>query len=358
MHFRTGGSETASNSSRIIIIFEIAPKPRAGKIKIFAVTVSKMAKPYVYLEATFHDEQQALLEKVFNIVWPATLEQHRSKVSAVVVAGYPKITAEFLDSLPAVKVIGNHGVGYDHIDVEACQSRGVRVGITPGVLSDAAADMAFALLLASARRVVEGDQTSKNPLTKGFDMNWFGYQVSGATIGIIGMGRIGFEIAKRSKGFGMKVFYHNRTCCPKEVEEAVQATYMPTLLDLLKCSDYVVLGVPGSKDNFKMIGRAEFAAMKKNSIFINIARGNLVDQDALLESLSSGHLAAAGLDVTDPEPLPRDHPLLAQKNVIITPHTGMILCDHGDSCSSLSSQYNTCLIFTPQVVQPFLLERR
>ena len=280
-----------------------------------------MAKPYVYQETTFHDEQQALLDNAFNVVWPATLEENREKVSAVVATKYPKINADFLDSLPALKVVANHGVGYNHIDIEACQSRGIKVGITPGVLSDTTADMAFALLLASARRVVEGNETSKSPLTKGFDMNWLGYQVSSATIGIIGMGRIGFEIAKRSRGFDMKVLYHNRNCCPKEVEEAVQATYVP-LYDLLKHSDYVVLVVPGLKENSKMIGKAEFAAMKKKAIFINVSRGSLVDQEALLESLSSGHLAAAGLDVTDPEPLPRDHPLLSLNNVIITPHTG------------------------------------
>ena len=282
-----------------------------------------MAKPYVYQETTLHNEQQALLDKAFNVVWPATLEEHREKISAVVVAKYPKINAEFLDSLPALKVVANHGVGYNHIDVEVCQSRGIKVGITPGVLSDTTADMAFALLLASARRVVEGNEISKHPLTKGFDSNWFGYQVSSATIGIIGMGRIGFEIAKRSRGFDMKVLYHNRSRRPKDVEEAVQATYVP-LGDLLKHSDYVVSVVPGSKENNKMFGKAEFATMKRNAIFINVSRGSVVDQEALVESLSSGHLAAAGLDVTDPEPLPREHPLLSLKNVIITPHTGTL----------------------------------
>ena len=280
-------------------------------------------KPYVYQETVLHKELQALVDAAFHVVWPNGLEEQRAKISGVLVAKKPSVTSQFLESLPALKVVGNHGVGYDNIDVRACKSRGVRVGTTPGVLDNTAADMAFALLLASARRVIEGDHQAKEPSTKSFDLNWFGYQVSGANIGIIGMGRIGFQIAKRARGFNMKVFYHNRTPHPKDVEDAAQATYVPVLYDLLQKSDFIVLVAPGSKENYKMISKAEFAAMKKNAIFINIARGNLVDQGALVESLKSGHLAAAGLDVTDPEPLPRDNPLLSLPNVIITPHIGM-----------------------------------
>ena len=279
-------------------------------------------KPYVYVETVLADELQSMIDEVFHVVWPSQVEEHRSKISGIIVIKKPKISSEVLDSFPALKVVGNHGVGYDNIDVRACRDRGIRVGTTPGVLSDTTADMAFALLLSSARRVVEGDAIAKNSQTTSFDMNWFGYQVSGATIGIVGMGRIGLQVARRARGFDMKVLYHNRNQRPKEVEDTIQATYVPNLHDLLKKSDFVIMVIPASKESYRMIGRAEFAAMKKTAVFINIARGSLVDHDALTEALKTGQLAAAGLDVTDPEPLPRDHPLLSLPNVTITPHTG------------------------------------
>lgn len=284
-------------------------------------------KPYVYQETGLPAELQALIDDAFRVVWPNDLASDpdlRKKVQGVLVIKRPSITAEFLESMPALKVLGNHGVGYDRIPVALCRERGVRVGTTPGVLSDTTADMAFALLLAAARRVVEGNALAKDPQTAAFDLNWFGFQVSGAALGIVGMGRIGYEVARRARGFNMKVLYHNRKPCSKEVEEGVQATYVPGLHDLLSQSDFVVLAAPGSKENFRMFGQAEFAAMKKGAVFVNIARGTLVDQDALTHSLQQGHLGAVGLDVTDPEPLPRDHPLLAMTNVTLTPHSGKV----------------------------------
>ncbi len=291
------------------------------------VRAMEAEKPYVYQEIKLPAELQALIGDAFHVVWPDNLAADRDlreKVAGVFVIKYPTITAEFLDSMPALKVLGNHGVGYEHIPVALCRARGVRVGTTPGVLSDTTADLAFALLLAAARRVVEGDAICRDPRTTAFELNWFGLQVSGATIGIIGMGRIGFQIARRACGFNMKVLYHNRKPCSKGVEEDVQATFVPDLYNLLGQSDFVVLAAPGIKENIRMIGRAEFASMKKNAVFVNIARGNLVDHDALTDSLQQGQLGAAGLDVTDPEPLPRDHPLLALRNVTITPHNGNV----------------------------------
>ncbi len=282
-------------------------------------------KPYVYQATKLPTELQLLINDAFHVVWPDDLAAKPAlggKIQGVFVIKYPTITAEFLASMPALKVLGNHGVGYEHIPVALCRARGVRVGTTPGVLSDTTADMAFALLLAAARRVVEGDAVAKDRNTKSFDLNWFGFQVSGATVGIIGMGRIGSQVAKRARGFDMKVLYHNRKPCSKALEEEMQATYVPDLHDLLRQSDFVVLSAPGSKETIGMMGRAEFSAMKKNAVLVNIARGNLVDHDALTDCLQRGQLGAAGLDVTDPEPLPRDHPLLSLPNVTITPHTG------------------------------------
>ena len=218
-------------------------------------------------------------------------------------------------------------MGYEHVDVSACFKRGIRVGFTPNILNATTADMGWALLLATARRVIEGNEICKSPDTTDFDMNWLGFQVSGMTLGIIGMGRIGLEFAKRSMGFDMKLLYHNRHQCSKETEESVNATYIPDLTSLLRQSDYVVLLAPSAKDTYHMMGRDQFRAMKKTGIFVNVSRGKLVDQDALVEALRDGTIAAAGLDVTDPEPLPRDHPLLTLPNITLTPHMGSATLD-------------------------------
>ena len=278
-------------------------------------------KPYIYQVYRVHPEIQHMLDENFYVVWDNELEKYRDKVSSIFVHVSPMVTEELLVSFPNLKVIGNCAVGYDNVDLKACKARGIRVGYTPGVLSDTTADMSFALLLAVARRVVEGDKIGKSPDTTHFDQGWFGLQVSGMTCGIIGMGRIGTEVAKRARGFDMKILYHNRNQKPKEIEEQLQVTYS-SLDNLFAQSDFVILVAPASKETHRMMGRAQFSAMKKTAVFVNISRGSLVDHSALLEALQSGTIAGAGLDVTDPEPLPRDHPLLSLPNTIITPHSG------------------------------------
>lgn len=279
-------------------------------------------KSLVYQEREVHPEQQAILDAAFSIVRPGEVEGKERDIVAIFCCKIPTITGELLDRFPNVKVVGNHGVGYDHIDLQACKARGVRVSNTPDVLSGTTADMAFSLLLAAARRVVEGNTIAKNPNTTSYDGNWFGYQVCGATVGVVGLGRIGLEVAKRACGFDMNVLYHNRHRRPTEIEEQVRATYVSSLHELLRRADFVVAAVPGSKENFHLFGKSEFSAMKRTGVFINIARGSLVDQEALVQALREGTIAAAGLDVTQPEPLPRDHPLLSLSNVTITPHSG------------------------------------
>eukprot|EP00731_Ephydatia_muelleri_P027370 Em0019g243a len=279
-------------------------------------------KPYVYQGATFPPELHALLEHEFNMVYEKDAEALREKITAIFCFVTLPITKDLLERFPNLKVVGNCAVGYNHVDLKACAARGIRVGYTPNVLNAATADMAWALLLAAARRVVEGDKIAKSPNTSKFDTNWYGYQVSSTTLGIIGMGRIGMEIAKRAGGFGMRILYYNRHKKSKEEEDQVGATYVPSLKDLLSQSDHVVLCAPASKDTQHMMAAEQFGAMKRTAIFVNVSRGTLVDQDALADALTSGTIAAAGLDVTDPEPLPRDHPLLSCPNVTITPHTG------------------------------------
>jgi glyoxylate reductase len=235
--------------------------------------------------------------------------------------GHPRVDGPFLDRLPAVRVISNFGVGVDHIDLAAAAARGIPVGNTPGVLDGATADMAFALLLAVGRRLVEGDRHARGPSFLRYDPTFLiGREVHGSTLGVVGMGRIGEQIARRGRGFDMTVLYHNRRRRP-ELEAALPARHVG-LDELLASADYVVLSVPLTPETTGLIGRAELARMKPTGILVNIARGAVLDTDALAEALAARRICAAAVDVTQPEPLPRDHPLLRLDNVIVTPHLG------------------------------------
>ena len=282
------------------------------------------AKYFVFQSILLNNERlQKEINKAFNVVTPKDLGKHKDEIAALFLPGNPTISEQFMKSLPALKVIGCCSVGYDHVDVQAAAYLGIRVGHTPFVLDDATADTAMTLLLGSARRIIEGDKIVRGPSTLAYPGNEFlGQEVSGSTIGIVGMGRIGTKIAKRALGFDMKVLYHNRRQKSSEEERAVCATYVPALNELLEQSDFVVLIAPSTKETYRMMGREQFKAMKKSGILINVARGALVDHDALVEALKNGDIAHAGLDVTDPEPLPRDHPLLSMANVSFTPHVG------------------------------------
>ncbi|XP_077362260.1 putative 2-ketogluconate reductase isoform X2 [Festucalex cinctus] len=234
----------------------------------------------------------------------------------------PKATPVLLSSLPALKVIASGGAGYDHLDLPCIASWGVRVSNTPGVVSDCTADMAMALLLASARNIVEGHQVMMDPKTTLLPQ-WLGsVEVSGSTLGIIGMGKIGYKIAQRAKGFDMKILYYNRNRRSVEEEQALGASYCKNMADLLCRSDFVMLAVCLTPETTGLIGARELALMKPTATLVNISRGSVVDQDALVEALQARTIRAAALDVTYPEPLPRNHPLLGLPNVLITPHFG------------------------------------
>ena len=282
-------------------------------------------KPVVFQSARFHKELQSMVDQKFSVLFPdsSDLEVRKKEVQAFIRAKGP-VSEKELDQFPSLKVVGNHGVGCDSIDLQMCHARGIKVGNTPDVLSDATADMGFALLLASARRIREGDIIARDPSTTSFDMNWFGYEVSGATLGIVGMGKIGTKIARRALGFDMKILYNKRKRQEESIEKELSAEYYPsmTLLEMLPKCDYVMLVVPGTKENDKMFSTREFQAMKKSAILVNVGRGSVVDQEALVAALTDGTIAAAGIDVTSPEPLPRDHPLLKLPNLTISPHTG------------------------------------
>lgn len=243
------------------------------------------------------------------------------RVVAVYTYGHPRVDDTLLARFPNIRVISNFGVGVDHIDLKAAAARGIPVGNTPGVLDGATADMAFALLLAAGRRLVEGDHYARSPQFTRYDPSYMlGFEIHHATIGIIGMGRIGEQIARRARGFDMTIIYHNRNRRP-EVEESLSARYVSKNA-LLAESDYVVVSVPLTAETTGLIGKSELAMMRPTSILVNIARGAVVNTAALTEALLHREIYAAALDVTDPEPLPRDHLLLRLSNVIIAPHLG------------------------------------
>jgi glyoxylate reductase len=264
---------------------------------------------------------ELLAGKVELLPWEFATDANSDKIDAIYTYGHPTVDGTLLDRLPGVRVISNFGVGVDHIDVRAAAARNIPVGNTPGILDGATADLAFALILAAGRRVVEGDRYARGPSFLRYDPSFMlGREIHGSTLGIIGMGRIGRQVALRARGFGMTVLYNNRSR-NEEAEIALGAKYA-TKDELLAGSDYVVLTVPLTPETRGLIGRVELARMKPTATLVNVARGPVVDAVALTEALTARKLHAAALDVTDPEPLPRDHPLLKLENVIITPHLG------------------------------------
>lgn len=286
----------------------------------------KAAMPYqVLVDEPLPDEMQSLLAVDCAVdVWPAHgagLEPLLGSTEALFTYGHPHVDGGLLDRMPRLRVISNFGVGVDHIDLEAARQRGIPVGNTPGILDGATADMTFALLLAAARNLVVGDRYARSAAFTHYDPNvLLGEDVHGATLGIVGMGNIGRQVARRAQGFDMAVIYHNRRRNP-QAEAELRVTYA-TLPELLCQADFVTLNVPLTAETRGLIGRAELALMKPTALLINAARGGVVDHAALLEALAARRIGGAALDVTEPEPLPRDHPLLQLDNVIIVPHLG------------------------------------
>ena len=281
-------------------------------------------KPLVYQNTSLDGELQKMVEDKFAVVWPHSenLEACKNQVQGMFIY-CGEVDSTLLQQFPALKVVSNHGVGCDHIDIAWCASHGIKVFNTPGIANDTTADLGFALLLASARRIREGDRIAHDPSTTSFH-DLFGYEVSGSTLGIVGMGRIGCKVARRALGFDMKILYNKRRRQDESVEKALSAEYCPSLHNMLPRCDFVMSIIPGTKENEKMFSTREFQAMKRSAVFVNIGRGSVVDQEAMARALSEGTIAAAGVDVTSPEPLPRDHPLLQLPNLTITPHMGSV----------------------------------
>ncbi|QDU21645.1 2-hydroxyacid dehydrogenase [Urbifossiella limnaea] len=260
-------------------------------------------------------------------VWPDRLppspDQLRERVrgcDGLVSLLTDRVDAALLDAAPTLKVVSNFAVGFNNVDVPACTARGVRVGNTPGVLTDATADIAVTLMLAAARRLGESATDAKEGRWLTWEpLGWLGQDLAGKTLGIVGMGRIGFATAKRlHHGWGMKVLYTARSAKPDADREL--AARRVELDELLRDSDYVSLHADLNPTTKGLFGADAFGKMKRTAVFVNTSRGPLVDQPALAAALRAGTIFAAGLDVTDPEPLPPDHELYALPNCVIAPH--------------------------------------
>jgi glyoxylate reductase len=227
----------------------------------------------------------------------------------------------FLDAAgPQLKVVSNYAVGFDNVDVPACTARGVAVGNTPGVLTETTADLAFALLMAAARRLPEGDRYVRAGNWKTWGpMLLLGPDVHGATIGIVGFGRIGQAVAKRARGFGMTILYQDVHRADPAVEAEFGAAELP-LEELLPRADFVTLHVNLTPQTKGLIDAEKLSWMKPTAVLVNTSRGPVIDHAALAEALRSGRIFAAALDVTDPEPIPADDPLVGLENCLIVPH--------------------------------------
>jgi gluconate 2-dehydrogenase len=259
-----------------------------------------------------------------DTIWPQPeLIARLQGKSGAVTAGSDRIDATLLDACPGFKAACNIGVGYNNIDVDACTARGVLVTNTPDVLTDTTADFGFALMMATARRIAESEHFLRSgawKITGRYDM-FVGGDVHGATLGILGMGRIGQAIARRGAlGFGMKVIYHNRSRLAPDVEASCGARYVDKDT-LLRESDHLIIVVPYSASSHHAIGAQELEQMKPTATLTNIARGGVVDDNALAAALAERTIAAAGLDVFEGEPVVCPA-LLAQTNVVLTPHIG------------------------------------
>lgn len=262
-------------------------------------------------------------------VWPQedppSPQQLREKVGAVqgvLTNIMDRVDAGLLEAAPNLKVVSHLGVGVDNIDVAQATRMGILVGNTPGVLAGATADLAFALLMSAARRVGESERWLRagNWKLAFHPMFWLGANVHQATLGIIGLGQIGLEMAKRGRGFDMRVLYYSRTRKP-DMEERYGLEYAGRT-ELLSSADFVSLHVPLTPETHHYIAEPELRLMKPTAILINVARGPVVDPNALYSALKQGWIRSAALDVTDPEPISLDDPLLTLDNLVVTPHIG------------------------------------
>ncbi|MEI4791054.1 D-glycerate dehydrogenase [Bacillus sp. FJAT-53060] len=289
-----------------------------------------MSKPYVYITRKLDETSLTPLKEVAHIeMWTSedepcpreTLVKQSAKADGLLTMLSDQVDEALLSNAPNLKVVANLAVGYDNIDLKEAKKHGVIVCNTPDVLTESTADLAFALLMASARRIVEASDWIKEGKWTGWGpLLLAGADVHHKTLGIVGMGRIGTTLAKRATGFDMKVLYHNRSRKP-EVEEQLGVTYT-TFNELLIQSDFIVCLTPLTPETKQMFNEKAFDQMKNTAYFINVSRGQTVDEKALYEAVKTGKIAGAGLDVFSQEPVRPTHPLTTLHNITVLPHIG------------------------------------
>jgi glyoxylate reductase len=290
-------------------------------------TAPTMSKPSVLITRQLPIALDALQAMATVEVWPdrnpppySLLVDKAKTIDGLLCLLTDTIDAALISASPALRVISQMAVGYDNINIPAATARRIPVGHTPGVLTNATADLTWALLMAAARRIVEANRFTRSGQWTTWEPDLLlGPDVAGATLGIIGLGRIGQAIARRARGFEMDILYTGKQRQPPEQEADAQWV---SLEILLQTADFITLHAPLTPDTYHLMNDRAFALMKPTAILINTARGAMVDPDALYRALRSGQIAGAALDVTDPEPIPMDSPLLQLENLIITPHIG------------------------------------
>ena len=304
-----------------------------------------MSKPRVFVTRPIPDRGLDVIKNFCNAdVWTDELPPSRKVllervrgVDGIVSLLTDRIDGEVLDAAgPQLKVVSNQAVGFDNIDVTAATQRGIPVGNTPDVLTDATADFAFALMMSAGRRIVEGERYVRAGKWKTWSPSLLlGVDFKGATLGLVGFGRIGKAMARRAAGFDMRVVYYD----PLETKPPadVKATHVD-LETLLEDSDFISLHTPLTADTRRLIDAAALAKMKSTAVLVNTSRGPVVDLDALYEALKEKRIFAAALDVTEPEPLPMDHPLLTLENALIVPHIASASKTTRDKMSWMAAQ--------------------
>lgn len=288
----------------------------AGKKKVFVTRLI----PGAALEYLQESCECRFFERENEPVPQAVLLKEVADAAGLYCMLSDRIDAAVIDAAPHLKVISTMAVGFDHIDVAAAARRKITVTHTPGVLTETTADLAFALIMATSRRLIEANRAIYNGQWKTWaPLFMAGRDIHGAALGIIGLGRIGQAMVRRARGFGMRVCYYSRQ--RREEAEAEGVSYLP-LDDLLQYSDFISLHVPATAETSQLISTREFNMMKPTAVLINTARGSVVDEEALFAALVSGQIRAAGLDVFAEEPVNLEHPLLHLPNVVALPHIG------------------------------------
>ena len=306
-----------------------------------------MSRPKVYVTRIIPPPGLEILKEyceveLHNSIYPPSREELLKKVrdkDGLLCLLTDKIDSELMDNAPNLRIISTFSVGYDHIDVDEATKRGIYVTNTPGVLTEAVADLTWALLLAVARRIVEADKYIRAGKWK---VSWYptmmlGTEVYGKILGIIGMGRIGKAVAIRAKGFNMKIIYYDVKRLSPEEEKELNAEYM-SLEEVLKNADFVSIHVPLTKETYHMIGEKELRMMKSTAYLINTARGPIVDEKALVKALKEKWIAGAALDVFEKEPIDPNNPLLEFDNIVVVPHIGSATMETRSKMSELSAK--------------------